>query len=118
MCRKGVETSKERKTKLAYLMIWCGCAVRVVARVGTSASTPIAGTSHACPGTTTPVAGAVVVVAEVGFRVPFVDHEVDGHFALQTADVTLTKVVAQFVNLWKKRKRKAGVSDEMMGSRE
>ncbi len=71
----------------------------MVAWVGTSATTSIAGTAHAGAGTTTSVAGAVVVVAEVGFSVAIIDHEVDGHFALQTADVALTKVVAQFVNL-------------------
>lgn len=106
-------------------MVWCGSAVRVVARVGTSAAPAIAGAAHAGAGTTTSVAGAVVVVAEVGFRVAFVDHEVDGHFALQTADVTLTKVVAQFVNLFMKGKREREmekekrelVSDELMWSR-
>ena len=43
----------------------------------------------------------VVGVAQVGFAgsVPLVDHQVDGHLALQTADVTVAKVVAQLVNL-------------------
>ena len=43
----------------------------------------------------------VVGVTEVGFAraVPLVNHQVDGHLALQTADVTVAKVVAQLVNL-------------------
>ena len=43
----------------------------------------------------------VVGVAQVGFgaAVPLVDHQIDGHFALQTADVTVAEVVAQLVNL-------------------
>jgi len=32
-------------------------------------------------------------------RVSLVDHQVDRHFTLQTADVSVTEVVAQFVNL-------------------
>lgn len=43
----------------------------------------------------------VVGVAEIGFgaTVPLVDHQVDGHLAFETADVTMAKVVAQLVNL-------------------
>ena len=43
----------------------------------------------------------VVGVAQVGFAgsVPLVDPQIDGHLALQTADVTVAKVVAQLVNL-------------------
>lgn len=46
----------------------------------------------------------VVGVAQVGFAraVPLVDHQVNGHLALQTADVTVAKVVAQLVNLHEK----------------
>lgn len=38
-------------------------------------------------------------------RIPFVDHEINRHFALQTTDVTMTKIVAKFMNLYKKRIR-------------
>ena len=42
----------------------------------------------------------VVGVAQVGLgAVPLVDHQVDGHFALQAADVAVAEVVAQFVYL-------------------
>ena len=52
-------------------------------------------------------AGIVVGVTQVGFgAVSFIDHQIDGHFAFQTADVTVAKVVAQFVHLSNKRKRK------------
>jgi hypothetical protein len=46
-------------------------------------------------------ARVVVGVAQVGLAgtVPLVDHQVDGHLALQTADVAVAKVVAQLVNL-------------------
>jgi len=71
----------------------------VVARVGTSAASSIARATHTGAGTTTTIAGTVVVVAEVGFGVALVNDKVDWHFAFQTTDVTLTKIVAQFVNL-------------------
>lgn len=77
----------------------------MVSGVGTSATAAITGASHAGAGATAAVAGAVVVVADVGLRVALIDHEVDGHLALQTADVTLAKVVAQFVNLRRKEER-------------
>lgn len=43
----------------------------------------------------------VVRVAEVRLAraVPFVDHEVDGHLALEAADVAVAEVVAQLVDL-------------------
>lgn len=46
-------------------------------------------------------ARVVVGIAQVGFTgaVPLVDHQVDGHLALQTADVTMAEVVAELVNL-------------------
>ena len=71
----------------------------MVTGIGTSAAAAITGTSHAGARATTAVAGTVVVVAEVRLGVALVDYEVDWHFAFQTADVALTKVVAQFVNL-------------------
>ena len=49
--------------------------------------------------------GVVVRVARESLRLrdrapfPFVDDEVDGHLALEAADVTVAEVVAQFVNL-------------------
>jgi len=33
-------------------------------------------------------------------RISFVDHEINGHFALQATDVTMTEIVAQFVDLY------------------
>ena len=50
-------------------------------------------------------ARVVVGVAQVGFAgsVPLVDPQIDGHLALQTADVTVAKVVAQLVNLKEKK---------------
>lgn len=47
------------------------------------------------------VARVVVGVAQVGFAgaVPLVDDQVDGHLALQAADVTVAEIVAQLVNL-------------------
>ena len=49
-------------------------------------------------------AGIVVGVTQVGFgAVSFIDHQIDGHFAFQTADVTVAKVVAQFVHLSNKQ---------------
>lgn len=83
-----------------YLVVRCGSAVRVVTRIGTSAASSIACTAHTGTRTTAAVAGAIVIVAEVWLGVPLVDDKVDWHLALQTTDVTLTKVVAQFVNLW------------------
>lgn len=65
----------------------CAGSVRV-ARVG-------------CGGSGVMGSRIVVGVTQVGFAgtVPLVDHQVDGHLALQTADVTVAKVVAQLVNL-------------------
>ena len=48
----------------------------------------------------------VVGVAQVGLgAVPLVDHQVDGHFALQAADVAVAEVVAQFVYLKLEKKQ-------------
>lgn len=48
--------------------------------------------------------GVVVGVAETALlrRLSLVDYQVDGHLALQTADITMTKVVAEFVDLEEK----------------
>ena len=60
-------------------------------------------------------ARVVVGVAQVGFAgaVPLVDHQVDGHLALQTADVTVAKVVAELVNLLSFPSRRDDDDDEM-----
>jgi len=38
-------------------------------------------------------------------RIPFVDHESNGHLALQATDVTVTEVVAQFVDLYGQKQK-------------
>ena len=67
--------------------------------VGTSATTPIACTTHAGARSTTAIAGAIIVVAQVWFRVPLVDDKINWHFPFQTADITLAEIVTQFVHL-------------------
>lgn len=59
-----------------------------------AAAAAVAGAAEARGGAAAAVARAVVVVAQVGLRVALVDHQIDGHLALQTADVTLAKVIA------------------------
>lgn len=71
----------------------------MVSMVGAAPAAAVAGTTHAGARTAASVARAVVVVAQVGLGVALVDHQVDGHLSLQAADVALTEVVAQFVNL-------------------
>lgn len=72
----------------------------MMTRVDTSAaSAAVACTAQAGGGTTAAIARAVVIVAQIGLRVTFIDHQIDGHLAFQTTYVTLAKVVAQFVYL-------------------
>ena len=60
-----------------------------------------------CVGAGVMGARVVVGVAQVGFAgsAPLVDPQIDGHLALQTADVTVAKVVAQLVNLKSSKER-------------
>ena len=58
------------------------------------------------------IAGVFVVSADIlaldggcRVRIPVFDDEVDGHFALQTAYIPVTEVVAQFVDLQKQAGR-------------
>lgn len=56
-------------------------AIRMMASIGTSASAAIAGSTNT-GWTTTSVAGTIVIVAEVGFRVTLVNDEINWHLSL------------------------------------
>jgi len=65
----------------------------------TSIRGPTTRSSKTCWSSTSIGRGVVVVVSEVSFGIPLVDHQVNGHLAFQTRDVSLTEVVAQFMDL-------------------
>ena len=70
--------------------------------VGGAGAVRVTGVGRRGPGG----ARVVVGVAEIGFgAVPLVDDQIDGHFALQAADVTVAEVVAQLVNLIHNKKK-------------
>jgi len=75
---------------LAYLVVWAGDVSRHVSwMVGARTHGGLAD------------AGQSTGTASTGRRrrVSLVDHEIDRHFTLQTADVSMTEVIAEFVHL-------------------
>ena len=49
--------------------------------------------------------GVVVAVAVLPAPLPLVYHQVDGHLALQTTDITVTEIITKFMDLKKKQKQ-------------
>lgn len=46
--------------------------------------------------------------------VTVIDHEIDWHLALETADVTMAEIVAQFMNLYRKDKTMMSTLSEVL----
>ncbi len=95
---------------LAY-QIWRGCPVRGVVSALAAAVVLIAEAARASARSAGSAArsrprgsaaSALFGGARCAASLALVDHEVDGHLALQTADVTVAEVIAEFVHLAKK----------------
>lgn len=99
MCHWAQTRVKKDDIKLdTYLVIGGRGGVGVVPRVHATTAASIAGAAQST-WATAPIARAVVVVTEVGLGIALVYHQVNRHLALQTTDVTLTEVVAEFMYL-------------------